>query len=122
MDEGQGRGIPAAHAGVRLSDRPQTPSRRRQVEGCSQSQGKVRSQNAGESRSSLSCEEHQHVDGPGYGWGWWTRWAQTRTGSSDGCANSRNFETPADDLSRCAWRIPIIILAECFGMFLLVLF
>src|SRR5204863_3112778 len=53
MDEGQGRGIPAAHAGVRLPDRPQTPSRRQRVEGCSQSQGKVRSQNAGESRSSL---------------------------------------------------------------------
>ena len=42
--------------GVRLSDRPQTPSRRQRVEGCSQSQGKVRSQNAGESRSSLSCK------------------------------------------------------------------
>src|SRR5437667_1912493 len=72
MDEGQGRGTPAAHAGVRLSDRPQTPSRRRRVEGCSQSQGKVRAQHAGESRSSLSCKEHQHVDLPGYGWGWWT--------------------------------------------------
>src|SRR5204862_8331272 len=68
MDEGQGRGIPAAHAGVRLSDRLQTPSRRRRVEGCSQSQGEVRSQNAGESSSSLSCKEHQHVDGAGYGW------------------------------------------------------
>src|SRR5437867_1425118 len=54
MDEGQGRGTPAAHARVRLSDRPQTPSRRQRVEGCSQSQGNVRSQNAGESRSSLS--------------------------------------------------------------------
>src|SRR5205814_8899384 len=56
MDEGQGRGTPAAHAGVRVSDRPQTPSRRQRVEGCSQSQGNVRSQNAGESRSSLSCK------------------------------------------------------------------
>src|SRR5437773_3400562 len=56
MDEGQGRGTPAAHAGVRLSDRPQTPSRRQRVEGSSQSQGKVRSEDAGESRSNLSCE------------------------------------------------------------------
>ena len=59
MDEGQGRAAPAAHAGVRLSDRPQTPSRRQRVEGCSQSQGKVRSEDAGESRSSLSGEQHR---------------------------------------------------------------
>src|SRR5688572_422476 len=54
MDEGQGRGAPAAHTGVRLSDRPQAPSRRQRVENCSQSQGKVRAQNAGESRSGVS--------------------------------------------------------------------
>jgi hypothetical protein len=36
--------------------RPQTPSRRQRMEGCAQSQGKVRSHNVGESRSSLSCK------------------------------------------------------------------
>ena len=44
-----------AHA-ERLSHSPQTPSRRQRREGCSPSKGKVRSEDASESRSSLSCE------------------------------------------------------------------
>ena len=54
VDESQGRGAPAAHAGVRLPDRPRAPARRRRLEGLAQGEGQVRSGDAFENRSRAS--------------------------------------------------------------------
>ena len=101
MDESQGRGAPAAHAGVRLPDRPPPPARRRRLEGLAQGQGEVRSGDAcGDALPDLRNEFGR--DRPHRG----------RGGHGDGACD---LQIAADDHERAKDIVPPAILAALDG-------